>query len=180
MSIETTSSTASQPTGARRYARKAVLSLTSLTLAAGALPLLGAPAQAAPAPAATTQSAVLETASQKPHQKHCSVDAHKPSWKWHHGKKVVKYPFHVKCHKGYKVHVKQEYYAVDKHGDSHYLGDHHYQHHFKGGDWGGEHYKHLGHHDAKKVYHVVKYKYYDGKSWSSWHQHTSHWAGLGH
>ncbi|MEX5237201.1 hypothetical protein [Kocuria arenosa] len=178
MSIETTSSAAPQPAGVRRHARKAVLSLASLTLAAGALPLLGAPAQAAAAPAASTQSSVLETASHKPHQKHCSVDAHKPSWKWHHGKKVVKYPFHVKCHKGYKVEVKQHYYVVDKHGHHYYTGgDHNY---YWGGAWGGGHYKHLDHHDAKKVYHVVEYRYYDGKDWSHWYKGTSHWTGLGH
>lgn len=178
MSIETTSSAAPQPAGARRYARKAVLSLASLTLAAGALPLLGAPAQAAPAPAASTQSSVLETASHKPHQKHCSVDAHKPSWTWHHGKKVVKYPFHVKCHKGYKVEVKQHYYAVSKHGHHHYTGGDHY--YYWGSAWGGGHYKYLDHHDDKKVYHVVKYRYYDGKHWSPWYQDTSHWTQLGH
>ncbi|WP_298585484.1 hypothetical protein [uncultured Kocuria sp.] len=178
MSIETTSSAAPQPAGARRYARKAVLSLASLTRAAGALPLLGAPAQAAPAPAASTQSSVLETASHKPHQKHCSVDAHKPSWTWHHGKKVVKYPFHVKCHKGYKVEVKQHYYAVSKHGHHHYTGGDHY--YYWGSAWGGEHYKYLDHHDDKKVYHVVKYRYYDGKHWSPWYQDISHWTQLGH
>ncbi|MFI7495934.1 hypothetical protein ACH9D2_14625 [Kocuria sp. M4R2S49] len=177
MSIETTSA-APHPAGARRYARKAVLSLASLTLAAGALPLLGTPAQAAPEAAASAQSSVLETASPKPHQKHCSVDAHKPSWKWHHGKKYVKYPFHVKCHKGYKVEVKQHYYAVDKYGNHFYTGgDHNY---YWGGAWGGGHYKHLDHHDAKKVYHVVKYRYYDGKHWSHWYQDTSHWTHLGH
>jgi hypothetical protein len=178
MSIETSTTAAPQLAGARRHARKAVLSLASLTLAAGALPLLGAPAQAAPAQAASTQSSVLETASHKPHQKHCSVDAHKPSWTWHHGKKYVKYPFHVKCHKGYKVEVKQYYYAVDKHDHHYYTGGHH--DYYWGGSWGGGHWKHLDHHDAKKVYHVVKYRYYDGKHWSPWYQETSHWTGLGH
>ncbi|KUG61674.1 hypothetical protein AVL61_01860 [Kocuria rosea subsp. polaris] len=178
MSIETTSSAAPQPAGARRYARKAVLSLASLTLAAGALPLLGSPAQAAPAPADSAQSSVLGTESHKPHQKHCSVDAHKPSWTWHHGKKIVKYPFHVKCPKGYKVEVKQHYYAVSKYGHHHYTGGDHY--YYWGGAWGGGHYKHLDHHDDKKVYHVVKYRYYDGYSWSPWYQDTSHWTGLGH
>ncbi|MEX5295910.1 hypothetical protein QYM41_11595 [Kocuria sp. CPCC 205268] len=178
MSIDTTSSAVPQPAGARRHARRAVLSLASLTLAAGALPLLGAPAQAAPAQDASTQASVLATASQTPHQKHCSVDAHKPSWTWHHGKKVVKYPFHVKCHPGYKVEVKQYRYAIDHYGHHHYTGgDHHF---FWGSAWGGGHYRHLGHHGAEKVYHVVKYRYHNGHHWSQWYQDTSHWTHLGH
>ena len=45
----------------RRYFSKAVLSMASLTLAAGGLATLGAPAQAAATPTTQVQSAAVET-----------------------------------------------------------------------------------------------------------------------
>ncbi|GHD89140.1 MULTISPECIES: hypothetical protein [Kocuria] len=44
-----------------------------------------------------------------------------------------------------------------------------------GGQW-----RHFNHHQDKKVYHVVKYRYWDGHGWSDWYKDVSHKTGLGH
>ena len=40
--------------------------------------------------------------------------------------------------------------------------------------------RHFNHHQDKKVYHVVKYRYWDGHGWSDWYKDVSHKTGLGH
>ncbi|MFJ4761738.1 hypothetical protein KocCE7_12740 (plasmid) [Kocuria marina subsp. indica] len=82
----------------RRYFSKAVLSMASLTLAAGGLATLGAPAQAAATPTTQVQSAAVVTQGQ---QKGCDVDAYKPHYKKYQGKHYAAFPFKVKCEKGY-------------------------------------------------------------------------------
>ena len=92
------------------------------------------------------------------------MDAYKPHYKKYQGKHYAAFPFKVKCDKGYtKVQVKQYYYAEDKYGNSHERGSDYYQYSFNhhGGEtWGGGQWRHVNHHQDKKVYHVVKYRYW--------------------
>lgn len=183
MSSTPASSTPTANLNSRRYFSKAILSMASLTLAAGGLATLGAPAQAAATPTTQVQSAAVETQGQQ-QQKGCEVDAYKPHYKKYQGKHYAAFPFKVKCDKGYtKVQVKQYYYAEDKHGNSHEHGSDYYQYSFNhhGGEtWGGGQWRHVNHHQDKKVYHVVKYRYWDGHGWSDWYKDVSHKTSLGH
>jgi hypothetical protein len=183
MSYSRESSTSSAKLSSRRYFSKAVVSMASLTLAAGSFAALSAPAQAAVTPTTQVQPAAVQTQGHH-HQKGCDVDAYKPHYQEHHGKKYASFPFKVKCYKGYiKVQVKQHYYAEDKHGNSHYHGNAHYQYsfgHHGGETWGGGQWHHFDHHYDKKVYHVVEYRYWDGHHWSHWYKDVSHKTHLGH
>ncbi|WP_235586667.1 hypothetical protein, partial [Kocuria rhizophila] len=51
----------------------------------------------------------------------------------------------------------------------------HRRHSQGNGQW-----RHFNHHQDKKVYHVVKYRYWDGHGWSDWYKDVSHKTGLGH
>ena len=52
--------------------------------------------------------------------------------------------------------------------------------HHGGETWGGGHWRHFNHHQDKKVYHVVKYRYWDGHGWSDWYKDMSHKTDFGH